>query len=383
MRRMNSILPFFLCFCFLGLNAQVKQEIFESFKLQERRDVRYYFPENYDEKKMHPLIVVLDAEYLFDQVVATAKFYNQFHGMPQSIVVGIDQNKNSIRLDDCAWDENTGLPSEKGKLFFEFLGMEIIPYLDLNYNTAPFKMIVGYDITANFQNYWLFKDNSLFNAYINISPTLAPEMETRVPARLGAFNKQIFYQLIVESEKTRDTPRIMAMNNAIKAIDKESLHYFFDEYAGADHTSIATYGIGKAFDNIFGMFKPISPKEYKTEILTSEEPVFDYLLNKYKVIEDLFGIKKTVDLNDVMAVYAGIRKKEDFGSLKPLSDMCKVEFPESMLGFYFEGEYYEQQGEPKKALKTFEKAFIMEEIDFLTKEMALEKIDALKADFGF
>jgi len=118
-------------------------------------------------------------------------------------------------------------------------------------------------------------------------------------------------------------------------------------------------------------------------MLTSDEPVFDYLISKYKTIEDLFGFKKDVDLNDLMAVYAGIRKKEDFDSLKPLSDLCKRELPATMLGFYFEGEYYEQMGEPKKALRTFEKAFGMEEIDFLTKEMALEKIDALKADFGY
>jgi hypothetical protein len=84
-----------------------------------------------------------------------------------------------------------------------------------------------------------------------------------------------------------------------------------------------------------------------------------------------------------MAIYAGVRKKEDFDSLKQLSDLCKREFPGTMLGFYFEAEYYEQMGEPKKALKTFEKSFGMDEIDFLTKEMALEKIDALKADFGF
>jgi tetratricopeptide (TPR) repeat protein len=303
--------------------------------------------------------------------------------MPQMIVAGVNQNENSIRLDDCAWDEENGLPNEKAKKFFEFLGMELIPYLDLNYSTAPFKMIVGYDITANFQNYWLFKENSLFNAYINISPKLAPEMESRVPSRLAAFDKQIFYQLILEEEKNRDTPRIMEMHKAISAIEKESLHYYFDEYQGADHISIATYGIGKAFDNIFGMFKPISPKEYKTQILTSEEPVFDYLQTKYKNIEDLFGINKTVELNDIMAIYAGTRKKEDFESLKPLSELCKREFPGTMLGFYFEGEYYEQLGEPKKALKTFEKAFGMDEIDFLTKEMALEKIDALKADFGF
>ena len=303
--------------------------------------------------------------------------------MPASIVVGIHQSKESIRLDDCAFDMETGLPAEKGNGFFEFLGMEIIPYLDLNYNTAPFKMVVGYDITANFENYWLFKEHSIFNAYINISPTLARDMEINVPQRLKAIDQQIFYQLILEGEKSKDTPRILAMDKAIKAIDKESLHYYFDEYPNADHTSIVTYGIGKAFDNIFGMFKPISPKEYKTQILTSEEPVFTYLENKYKTIENLFGIKKTVALNDIMAIYAGIRKKEDVESLKPLSDLCKVEFPGTMLGFYFEGEYYEQLGESKKALRTFEKAFGMEEIDFLTKEMALEKIDALKADFGY
>lgn len=379
MKRLLTIFTILLC---LGLNAQVTQEIFESFKLQERRDVQYYFPEDYDEEKKYPLVVVLDGDYLFDQVVANSKFYSRFHGMPQMIVVGVNQSKESIRLDDCAWDVN-GLPDEKAKKFYEFLGMELIPYLDLNYNTSSFKMIVGYDITANFQNYWLFKENSRFNAYINISPTLAPEMETRVPSRLGAFDKQIFYQLILEGEKSKNTSRILEMNKAIKALDKESLHYFFDEYPNADHISIAAYGIGKAFDNIFGMFKPISPKEYKTQILTSEEPVFNYLENKYKSIEDLFGITKTVDLNDIMAIYAASRKKEDFESLKPLSDLCKREYADTMLGFFFEGEYYEQMGEPKKALKTFEKAFGMDEIDFLTKEMALEKIDALKADFGY
>jgi len=380
---MQRFFTFFALFICLSTNAQVTQEIFESFKLQERRDVSYYIPEDYDEEKKYPLVLVLDADYLFDQVVANAKFYSKFHGMPQMIVAGVHQSENSIRLDDCAWDQENGLPNEKAKKFFEFLGMELIPYLDLNYSTAPFKMVVGYDITANFQNYWLFKENSLFNAYINISPDLASEMESRVPSRLAAFDKQIFYQLILEEEKNRDTPRIMEMHKGIAAIEKESLHYYFDEYKGADHISIATYGIGKAFDNIFGMFKPISPKEYKTQILTSEEPVFDYLQTKYKNIEDLFGINKTVELNDIMAIYAGTRKKEDFESLKPLSELCKREFPGTMLGFYFEGEYYEQLGEPKKALKTFEKAFGMDEIDFLTKEMALEKIDALKADFGF
>ncbi|SNY94712.1 alpha/beta hydrolase [Flagellimonas pacifica] len=380
MKRCLFLLIGLICF---NLGAQVKKEIFESFKLQERRGVSYYFPEDYTDDKKYPLLVVLDAEYLFDIVVANAKFYSNYHRMPEAIIVGIDQAENDLRWEDCDFEQTTGLPTEKGAKFYEFLGTELIPYLETNYNIAPFKMFIGYDITANFGNYYLFKDKSLFNSYLSISPVLATEMESRVPSRLSDLNQEIFYNIVLEKEKTEDRQRILQMNNAIKSISKESLHYFFDEYDNADHTSIAAYGISKAFDNVFKIFRPISPKEYKTEILTSDEPVFKYMEDRYNMIEKLLGFEKPVELNDIMAIYAACLKKEDFESLKPLSEVCKKQFPDTMMGFYFEGEYYEQLGEPKKAFKTFEKAFQMEEIDFLTKDMALEKIDALKADFGY
>ncbi|WP_086475776.1 alpha/beta hydrolase [Arenibacter amylolyticus] len=380
MLRFYTLMALFLC---LGSNAQITQEVFESYKLQDKRTVSYYIPESYDKQQKHPVILTLDAEYLFDQVVANAKFYSRFHGMPEAIVVGVHQSMPYTRDLDSSFDPHNGLPTEDGKRFFEFLGMELIPYLENNYSIAPFKMFVGYDVTANFGNFYLFKDVSLFNAYVSISPTLAPEMITRVPQRLSVMNKKIFYQLILEGEKNEKTQEVLALDQALKTLDADNLHYFFDQYPNADPVSVVTYGIGKAFDNIFGMFKPISPKEYRENILTSNEPVFQYLADKQQSISNLFGFKKPTSLNDIMAIYAATRKKEDFESLKPLSDLCKREYPNTMLGFYFEGEYLEQMGKPKKALRTFEKAFSMAEIDFLTKDMALEKIQALKADFGY
>lgn len=380
---MNKIiLPVFLLFYFLG-NSQVKKEIFESFKLQERRDVSYYFPEDYSEEKKYPLLVVLDADYLFDLVVANVKFYSNNNRMPQSIIIGIHQSKDDLRWEDCDFEQTTGLPTEKGARFYEFLGTEIIPYLETSYNIAPFKMFIGYDITANFGNYFLFKDKSLFSAYLSISPILATEMESRIPARLSDLNQEIFYNVVLEKEKTEDRQRMLQLNNALKSITKENIHYYFDEYEGPDHVSIAAYGISKSFDNIFRAFRPISPKEYKKEILTSDEPAIKYLEDRYDMIEKLLGFRKTVELNDIMAIYAACLKKDDFESLKSLSEICKKNFPKTMLGFYFEAEYLELAGEPKKAMKAFEKAFLMEEIDFLTKDMALEKIDAIKDDFGY
>ena len=364
----------------IPLQGQVKEEIFESFKLQERRNVKYYIPEDYNPELKYPLVIVLDAEYLFDQVVATSKFYSRFQGMPQTLIVGIGQGENDLRWEDCAFEESTGLPDEKGKSFFEFIGLEIVPYMVSAYNVAPFQMFVGYGITANFGNYYLFKERSIFSAFISIAPFLAPEMESRVPERIADMDQTLFYHLIVPGDQSVQTTQL---HTALSQQNRQGFHYFFDRYEGANEVSVATYGIGRAWDRTFDIFKPISPDEYREQILTSEEPVFNYLKNKYETIETLFGFSKPVELNDIMAIYAGCRKKEDFESLKPLSDLCKKEFPDTMLGFYFEGEYYEQLGEPKKALRTFEKAFGMKEIDFLTKDMALEKMDALKADFGF
>jgi len=52
---------FLLCAAILfstAVGAQITQEIFESFKLQERRDVKYYIPEDYNPEKKYPLVVV-------------------------------------------------------------------------------------------------------------------------------------------------------------------------------------------------------------------------------------------------------------------------------------------------------------------------------------
>ncbi len=365
-------------------NAQVSTEIFESYKLLEKRELQIYVPEDYSEEKMYPLFVVLDAEYLFDAVTANAKFYRFWQEMPDAIVVGINQNFNDARYDDCAYSDQNGFPEEKGNQFFEFIGMELIPHLEKKYNIAPFKIAVGYDFTANFINYYLFKDNPLFGAYISLSPKLAPGMENKLAERLSGMDEKIFYYLASSSQdKKKDKQRVSLLNNNLQKIENNSLKYYYKNYESANHISVASYAIPQALDEIFKIFKPISPKEYRENILKLEGPVYDYLDEKYTTIEELFSFKKPVSLNDIMAIYAACLKKEDLPSLKRLAELGKKEFPKTMLGFYFMAEFYEKSGEPKKAMRTYEKAFGMDEIDFITKDMAIDKIDAIKADFGW
>ncbi|MEL4306767.1 alpha/beta hydrolase [Joostella sp. CR20] len=371
-----------LCLCAITSFAQKTTSTIESIKLAEERDIQLYVPEDYSAEKSYPLIVVLDADYLFDAVVGNTKFYAYKDEMPQSIVVGINQ-KNS-RYEDCFYSDENGFPDKKGNAFFEFIGMELIPMIAKNYNLAPFKAIVGHDTSANFSNYYLFKNNLLFNAYINLSPNFAPTLEHKVPERLSSLDTMTFYYLATsENDESENQQRIGVFNNNMKSVSNSNIHYYFDKFENANHYGVASYGIPKALDKIFKMYKPISVDEYKKEVLAYEGPIVGYLTDKYNTIESLFGFKKQVSLNDMMAIYAGIKKKDDLESLEELSKIAKKEYPNTMLGFFFEAEYLEKMGEPKKAMRTYEKAFGMKEIDFLTKDLALERIDALKADFGW
>lgn len=382
---MKIYLSLLLFFCATIHYAQTTTESFDSEKLGESRTIQLHIPEGYSDEKIYPIIVVLDANYLFESVVANSRFYSYWDEMPESIVVGINQNSDSIREKDCDYDDENGLPQDKGNDFFEFIGMELIPYIEKNYNTASFKLVIGHDVTANFINYYLFKDKPLFDAYINLSPYFAPMMEERLAKRLSEFQtKKFYYMATSEEDQKKQAKRIRAFDTMLKDVKNDNFFYYFDDFADANHNSLALYAIPRALDQIFSMYKPISVKEYKEKILKLEgKTAYDYLIEKYSTIKDLFGFEKQVSINDFMAVYAAIRKKDDLESLQNLAKLGKKQYPETMLGHFFQAEYHEKNGDAKKAMKTYQNAFTYKEIDFLTKDLMLEKADQIKSDFGW
>ncbi|MFP2995543.1 alpha/beta hydrolase-fold protein [Spongiivirga sp. MCCC 1A20706] len=373
-----------LLVCSTSMNAQVLNEEFNSYKLGETRKIDIYIPESYsaEDKKTYPLVIVLDGDYLFDLAVSNTKLYSYWEEMPEAIVVGVQQE--NVRIGDTKYNDDSGLPEERGAAFFEFIAMELVPYITKGYKTANFKMIVGHDRTAAFLNYYLFKEDPMFDAYVSLAPKFAPFMEERLADKLNGTEKRRFYYLATgENDDKRGRKAIKALNDKVKTSTNENLSFYFDEFANAGENAVAGYGIASAMDQIFGMYKPISVKEYRENIATMESDVFSYLEKKYNDIETFFGFRKQTTMNDIMAIYAAAKKKEDLESLQKLGVLGLKEYPDTMLGHFFEAEFHELSGEPKKALRTYEKAFGSSEIDFLTKDLVLERIDALKADFGY
>lgn len=366
------------------INAQVIYKTLESSKLGKTRELKIQLPRGYnnDKDKSYPLFIVLDGDYLFEAVAGNVDYYTYWEDMPEAIVVGVNQFDD--RFDDSMYSSQNSLPVETGAAFFEFIGAELIPFIETTYRTGKFKVAIGHGETANFINYYLLKDQPLFQAYIAISPELAPKMITYLPERLSKIQTKTFYYLATTNNDSESIKKMTeALNADVKAIDNKNLLYKYDTFENPTHYSVPTHALPNALESIFHVFQPISKKEYQETILKLETSPVTYLQEKYQMIKDLFGIEKQILVNDFKAISAAIEKTRKFEYYEELSKMAQKQYPKTLLGSYYIARFYEETGDPKKAMKTYQSAYVLEEIGGITKDLMMEKSDAIKADFGY
>jgi len=361
---------------------QKTTEAFVSTKLGETREITIGLPASYQQNstKQYPILVLLDGEYLFDPFFGALNYGAYWDDLPETIIIGISQNKNDERNRDSSYDELNNVPVEAGAKFFEFIGVELLPYLEKKYRVAPFRIIAGHDTTAGFLNFYLYKDNPVFNAYISLSPELAPEMETRIPENLAKIKKPIFYyQSTAEGDLKDILTSVKKLDENIKATPNPLLHYNYDHFKGASHYSTVLYSIPNALYYFFDSYKPISMTEFTEKIAVLPSGYTKYLTDKYDAIEKNLGYKVLVRTTDFKAIEAAILKNKAYDELEELAQVANKNYPKSMLGDYELGLMYEKKEDYKRAAKSYQNAGQQEAIGDLTQNMMFEKSDAMKA----
>ena len=382
---MKHLFSFFLLFLTsFFVDAQVKHEMVRSAKLKASRQIKVQLPRGYKQgsQKSYPLFVVLDGDYMFELVAGNVDYYSYWEDMPEAIVVGV--NQYGTREDDCLYAEKNSLPIGTGASFFEFIGLELMPYLERKYSIGDFKIAVGHGDTANFINYYLLKEVPLFKGYISISPKLAPNMLDYLPEQFGKLQAPVSYYL---ANTSNDKKTVLQMTNALNedlsTINNDNIKYSFDNFDNLTKYTLPMHAIPNALENIFKIYQPITRKEYKEVILPLEISPVLYLQEKYESISSLFGIDKKIIINDFKAIAAAIEKNETFEYFEELGKMARKQYPSTLLGSYYIARFYEETGSPKKAMRTYQSAYTLDGIAGITKELMLEKAEAIKVDFGY
>ncbi|MEB3074234.1 alpha/beta hydrolase-fold protein [Capnocytophaga gingivalis] len=359
------------------VGAQIISENLGSKDMDDTRKITIVLPDGYDKRQKYPLFVVLNASQLLEPTVTSLRYFARTGEVPPSIIVGIYNQE-----DDVTIPQETGVPFNDTAVFFEFIGQVVIPHVQSKYATNGFKGIIADGEGANFINYYLLKENSLFNAYISLSPNMTEKITNSIPEQLASFKTPIFYYLgWTQDEDNVTLKKITDLDKLMSVKKLERSFYFSQPFPQVTTSAVSIMGISEALNLFFEEYRPITMREYAEKVLKIQSNTTQYLEDKYKKIKDLYGIDKEPLLEDVKAIYAAILKNADFESIPILVKYIKPYYKNTALPDYLEGDYYQRIQEPQKAFRSLQRAYGAKEIDFVTKELVSQTLEKLQKEY--
>ncbi|WGH76727.1 alpha/beta hydrolase-fold protein [Tenacibaculum tangerinum] len=326
-------------------------------ELKGDRGVKIYLPKNYesDLTTNYPVAIVLGDEYLFDLYVGNAKLYANVDKAPRQIVVGIDM-KATYAKDVSVIPANNSLTSV-GLHFFNFIKHELIPFMEGNFRTSPFMTIVGEGEGANFVTHYLKDAEPIFNSYICITPEFpqfAPNIiESYSLERLNSIDNTYFIYLSNNEKyiETKQGDRFKQIGNYLSSFDNENLHITVDAFKNApSYLSIIAETIPRAFTKMFALYSKITKEEFDTHVKDlAPLDAIKYVEKKYLDIQYLYGSNLNVRIDDIFAIEDIVIDRQDGDYLRVLGDFVMIKYPDSHMGDFYVGKYYELGKDYEKA----------------------------------
>ena len=155
--------------------------VIESQHLSESREILVRTPQGYESSESHyPVLIVLDADWHFSLAAADVEFlaecsYLGRHLIPEMIVVGIANGDRNFDFTPTRREEQIGMrfPTSGGaQPFRSFLIEEVLPRVDQEFRTHPYRVLAGWSLGGLFATDSWCEAKPGFDAFLAISPSL-------------------------------------------------------------------------------------------------------------------------------------------------------------------------------------------------------------------
>lgn len=219
----------------------VKTDSLNSVVLKQNRKIKIFLPEGYGKKdSKYPVIYVLDANDRDQHIVPTARFLFANNKMPEAIIVGVlNIDRNHDFLPDSSQSAPTGGGADN---FGKFFKGELIPYIDKNFKTEPYKVLVGHSYGGVFAMHALLTDPDLFDAYIAIDPSFWYKNQMQIKSAQVEFTKTKNWNkpIFITGRKGGGMKEmgITSMEKLLKSSAPKDLNWKIISYAEEDHGSV-------------------------------------------------------------------------------------------------------------------------------------------------
>ncbi len=238
-----------------------------------------HLPANYDSsRKTYPVLYMLGSDYRarFAMLASTLDYMGEGQ-IPEMILIGIDFPEGNSILLPTRENKDTTIPDN----YINFFETELMPHVDNNYRTAPFKILYGGSNSGFFSVYTLLNNPKLFNGYFASSPSLmhipAVLQQKIKSGPLKTLSENRFLHIIYSDDEGL-TNHVSEFTRVLADHKPESFIYKVDELVNQGHVPAMDFTLFLLA--LYPDFNPFNPSE-NLESLDKVTQHFDRLSKRY------------------------------------------------------------------------------------------------------
>jgi len=321
--------------------------------LGEERQVIVHLPPNYEGGQRFPVMYVLDGDAHFHHTTGITNFLTQQGYMPEMIVVAIpntDRTRDLTPEPGADWAERA--PTAGGAdNFLLFLSDELIPWVDGQFRTAPYRVLVGHSFGGLFATYALLTQPEMFDGYISISPSLWWDDRALVEQAETTIEQQPwegrFFYMTMGNEGGDMLPAAAALAAVFKASAPEGFEW---QFRWMDHETHGSIPHRTTYDALEWMFADYQVPGDLTVL------GLDGLERRYAMLSERYF---EMDVPEFMINRLGYQylARGDVAHALEVFQLNVERFPESANVYDSLGDAYDAAGEDQMALESYEKAY--------------------------
>ena len=326
-----------------------EQLTLESEILNEARQIQVYLPAGYEgASAKYPVLYLLDGGYHFHHVTGIVQFLSSQGLIPQTIVVAI---KNVDRNRDFLPTHIEKAPTSGGaEKFLTFITNELIPYIEDNYRTQPYRILVGHSFGGTFTTYTFLEKPGTFNSYFAISPYLHWDEQWLITqaetALKPSYIKNKYFYMTLGDEPPY-IPAIDKFTSLIETKAPENLEFTYTHMIEETHGSIPHLSIYHGLEKLYDGWA-LKKEKYEEGLAA--------INNHYKDISEKYNYDiQTPEYVINLLGYNYLNKKEFEKAIEVFQENIK-RFPASANVYDSLGEAYENNEQFELAKENYAKA---------------------------
>ncbi len=318
--------------------------------LNETRQLYVYLPEDYEQStESYPVVFQLYAHFQTSYYLPAIRTVNQMskHGLaPQIIVVGVKNQE--FRYRDLLPEDHWGGKSQIDR-FLKFFADELIPFVEEEYRTKPFRILSGPQAGAAFGIYLLAKKPHLFNAFFLTNPFwITSSRQTLKNTFLPTLTQRDYSNkfMMISYQEDEDEEAVSTLKDFEQILQDNQTQgiRFFLNAQKLDRDFSVPMGFEKGMRKLFEGYK--FPREGEAKPL---EVITDY----YSKLSNRYGFEIRIPLHPLTFEGDAFMTEHNFEKALEIYARLYELYPTSLMALDRLGWVHKEMGDTTKAIQYY------------------------------